>query len=436
MLYRLYFFTILVLATSFSYADIGCQKILSTLGKGWSYDKVEVPLNWQVPDGSRIEVYFYYRDRNFLPNKIPVAFLNGGPTLSGAPVHKTFDKIDYFDDVNLILIDQRGTGCSGNFPAYPKTPIKEFTLYASDSIVQDAEVIRKKIKAPNWKIYGQSYGGLISFRYLEMFPESLHSAHIHGYGFVTMGKNLLDLREKKIKEITPYILKFRDESISKRSIGETIQLIKMLNTLSDNRFNQVCVEAKGTPAKQLCGEDLFTGLFMMTGFKNYWGIALDYLDAIALEMEKENWQQVEKIFRKFVLTFQLRFNDPDQVAALHAISYYELLGGSLFYDGCQGEDENELISECRFDREFLGQLVVRPDFEPRPLDHNRIRNNIETYSTPVYYYGGYFDTFIPIEVIRQTARELGIESRLYEFSNSGHEGYYKEELVLQNLIKN
>lgn len=435
MFIRLILIIIFALASGFTYAGSSCQKILKNLNQGWSYDKAEVPLNWNNPDGKRIEVYFYYRDRNFVPGNVPVVFLNGGPTLSGVSAHKTFDKIDLFNDLNLILIDQRGTGCSGNFPAYPENDIQDFTLFASDSIVQDAEAIRKKIKSPSWKIYGQSYGGLISFRYLEMYPESLHSAHIHGFGTVSEDQNFVDLREKKILEITPLILQFRDKSVSKYSIGETVQRIQELSTLNENRFNRICVSVPDAQEKQLCGDDLFTGLFMITGFKSYWGLTLDYLDALVNGMEKNKWEYVEKTFRKFIENFLLRFSESNQVAALHAISYYEMLNGSLFYEGCQDQKENELISECRFHRNFLGRLTVRPEFKTRPLDLKRIKRNIEINKVPVYYYGGLFDTFIPIEVIRNTAKELGIKSSLIEFSHSGHEGYITEKLVLKNLIK-
>lgn len=90
-------------------------------------------------------------------------------------------------------MDQRGTGLS--------TPVTADTLalqgdaqqqadylklFRADSIVRDAEAIRKVLTAQcpeelkKWTIYGQSFGGFCAFTYLSFHPEGVREAFVSG----------------------------------------------------------------------------------------------------------------------------------------------------------------------------------------------------------------------------------------------------------------
>ncbi|VXB49580.1 alpha/beta fold hydrolase [Arthrobacter sp. 8AJ] len=90
-------------------------------------------------------------------------------------------------DFRILMLDQRGTGLS--------TPIDRRTLpargsaaeqaaylehFRADSIVADAELIRRALESPAWTIYGQSYGGFCALTYLSFAPEGLREALITG----------------------------------------------------------------------------------------------------------------------------------------------------------------------------------------------------------------------------------------------------------------
>jgi pimeloyl-ACP methyl ester carboxylesterase len=90
-------------------------------------------------------------------------------------------------DFRILMLDQRGTGLS--------TPVDRNTLplrgsaeeqaaylehFRADSIVADAELIRKTLGSPPWSIYGQSYGGFCALTYLSFAPEGLREALITG----------------------------------------------------------------------------------------------------------------------------------------------------------------------------------------------------------------------------------------------------------------
>ncbi|NUU32541.1 alpha/beta fold hydrolase [Arthrobacter sp. C9C5] len=90
-------------------------------------------------------------------------------------------------DFRILMLDQRGTGLS--------SPIDRKTLplrgndrdqaqylehFRADSIVADAEAIRRTLGAAPWTIYGQSYGGFCALSYLSFAPEGLREALITG----------------------------------------------------------------------------------------------------------------------------------------------------------------------------------------------------------------------------------------------------------------
>ncbi|WP_426762714.1 alpha/beta fold hydrolase [Pseudarthrobacter sp. 1G09] len=90
-------------------------------------------------------------------------------------------------DFRILMLDQRGTGLST--PADRNTlPLRGAAArqaaylehFRADSIVADAELIRKALGIPYWTIYGQSYGGFCALTYLSFAPEALRQVLITG----------------------------------------------------------------------------------------------------------------------------------------------------------------------------------------------------------------------------------------------------------------
>ncbi|MFJ6026664.1 alpha/beta fold hydrolase [Pseudarthrobacter sp. NPDC092424] len=90
-------------------------------------------------------------------------------------------------EFRILMLDQRGTGLS--------TPCDRHTLplrggdeeqaaylehFRADSIVADAEHIRKALGAGPWTVYGQSYGGFCALTYLSFAPEGLKEVLVTG----------------------------------------------------------------------------------------------------------------------------------------------------------------------------------------------------------------------------------------------------------------
>lgn len=403
-----------------------CPDIAKVYGPEWKQGFVSVPLDRTRPSGKKIRVAYYYRDQAQFANKTPMVFFNGGPTMAGHQAINIFSKLDKFKKENLIFIDQRGTGCSSQFPKFEESTLDDYKHFSSEAIVDDAEAVRKKLfNDQKWRVYGQSYGGLISFRYIERYPEAIASAHIHGYGIPRSGQHLFDSREQSILNVTDEILAYRNPRYSQYSIGELRERL-----LRNANFLSICFEVRNSLTSQFCGADIFTSLFMATGFRNQWGRVLKTLNAF--DQYENNFELLKESIKKFVDIYLLRFNDLSQAAALNVISYQELSPGRFFYDGCS--QENPIISECRFKRKFLARLDEHPSFSPSPLDVAKIRNNIKAKDIDIYYYGGKYDTFIPANLMHETASALDIKDRLVMFENSGHEGFYSEAQVIDDLV--
>ena len=152
-----------------------------------------LPLDHAAPQGSAIEVYAReIVSAEHEPEEIAampwLLYLQGGPggrgnrpaTLSGwlKEATRTF---------RVLMLDQRGTGLStpANRQTLPAagTPADQAAYLAhfrADSIVADAELIRRALVGEPWSIYGQSFGGFCALTYLSFAPEGLREVLITG----------------------------------------------------------------------------------------------------------------------------------------------------------------------------------------------------------------------------------------------------------------
>lgn len=153
---------------------------------------VRVPLDWSdADDGRSIEVFARevvdpVRDAEPLPKLL---FLQGGPGgKSPRPGSGPAWLKEALKTYRVILLDQRGTGRSGRIEASrigsvaPSEKLAEtLCLYRADSIVRDAEHLRKTVfGGTRWETLGQSYGGFITTTYLSFAPEGLSACYVTG----------------------------------------------------------------------------------------------------------------------------------------------------------------------------------------------------------------------------------------------------------------
>ena len=115
-----------------------------------------------------------------------ICFLAGGP---GFPSPRPSECPAWIktatSQFRVILLDQRGTGQSSPITTSnlankggPEEQAKYLSFFRADSIVRDAEVVRKALVPSEsyggrWSLLGQSYGGFCCTTYLSLAPSSL-----------------------------------------------------------------------------------------------------------------------------------------------------------------------------------------------------------------------------------------------------------------------
>jgi len=155
-----------------------------------------IPLDHGRPDGERITVFAREvadpdgRDRPFL------VFLAGGPGYEASRPTRNPTAPAFLDralsEYRVLMLDQRGTGRStpiGSLPGMtPSEQADYLTHFRADSIVADAEWIRRELGVDTWAVLGQSFGGFCTLHYLSVAPQGLRAAYFTG-GLPPIGRH-------------------------------------------------------------------------------------------------------------------------------------------------------------------------------------------------------------------------------------------------------
>ena len=171
--------------------------VIRTAGLVLTEHEFSVPLDHDRPDGERITVFAREvadpdgRDRPFL------VFLQGGPGFE-APRPARHPTAPFWLDralseFRVFMLDQRGTGRSTPIGALPGKTAQEQADYLkhfrADSIVRDAEWVRRELGVDRWSVLGQSFGGFCVLTYLSFAPEGLREAFFTG-GLPPIGRDV------------------------------------------------------------------------------------------------------------------------------------------------------------------------------------------------------------------------------------------------------
>jgi len=171
-----------------------------------------VPLDHTHPEGAKIEVFAREvtaagKDARDLPWLV---FFQGGPGFGAPrPVTESGWIKRAIKEYRVLLLDQRGTGLSrpvtveslAQFPS-PQAAADYLKHFRADSIVRDAEWIRRELVGPKetWSVLGQSFGGFCVTHYLSAAPEGLREAIMTG-GLPAVGHTVDDIYRATARRI-------------------------------------------------------------------------------------------------------------------------------------------------------------------------------------------------------------------------------------------
>ncbi|RKT08304.1 alpha/beta hydrolase family protein [Streptomyces sp. 3211.6] len=151
-----------------------------------------VPLDHTAPNGPTIELFAReVTDARHVDRQLPwLLYLQGGP--GGKSPRPSAGSPGWLPQAltthRVLLLDQRGTGRSAPVTARaaarfasPAGLADHLGHFRADSIVADAELIRRKLCGDEpWETLGQSYGGFITLTYLSQAPEGLRACYVTG----------------------------------------------------------------------------------------------------------------------------------------------------------------------------------------------------------------------------------------------------------------
>ncbi|MGH3094511.1 MAG: alpha/beta fold hydrolase [Streptosporangiales bacterium] len=152
---------------------------------------ITTPLDHDVPGGERIEVFARElvrpdREDEDLPRLL---MLQGGPGgKADRPATVSGWLARALDEFRVVLLDQRGTGRSTPVTRQtlpergdPAAQADYLTRFRADSIVRDAELLRRELDGDEpWTLLGQSFGGFCVLTYLSLAPEGVREALVTG----------------------------------------------------------------------------------------------------------------------------------------------------------------------------------------------------------------------------------------------------------------
>ncbi|HET7095880.1 MAG TPA: alpha/beta fold hydrolase [Casimicrobiaceae bacterium] len=218
----------------------------------------DVPLDHAKPSGEALKLFARaVRSVKKSAADLPwLVFLQGGPGFPGPrPLANTGWLKRALDDYRVLLLDSRGNGRSS--VVLPQTLARRgdaraqadyLMHFRADSIVDDAEWIRRRLAGENekWSVLGQSYGGFGAVHYLSAHPEGLREAFVTG-GLPPLSASADDYYRQTYPEVERKTRKFfarypqdagRCERILERLHRNPVAL-PAGGTLSVRRFQQV-----------------------------------------------------------------------------------------------------------------------------------------------------------------------------------------------------
>ena len=120
------------------------------------------------------------------------------------------------------------------------------THFRADSIVRDAELIRRELGVDRWSILGQSFGGFCSMTYLSFAPEGLREAFLTG-GLAPLGRPADEIYAATYKRVMQkndeYFERYPDDRARAREIFNRLDVedVQLPNgdRLTARRFRQL-----------------------------------------------------------------------------------------------------------------------------------------------------------------------------------------------------
>ena len=442
-----------------------CKQFIEQIKTKYDYNWIQtkaipVNLNQTIERKSNtsfnpdVFVFYYYKKATLVNGQLknPIAHYNGGPGYSSHGLNDLLEvarvKHQIKTELNFIFIDQRGTGCSSPYPRGIELSVLELLKwYGSQGIVYDSELIRQKLVGSNkWKIFGQSFGAHIVFRYLSLFPQSISKAYAHGNAI-----GITDEDRSFYRIMSQYTV---TESYLKVYPQDRKRLFAFRLALSDKNK---CLKNK---IREYCGFEMMTPLIYSLGFTDNWpsvhawlvNVApLSTVDEAGLQTYVDNYITTPAFYYQSSVTPQV--SDHSLNISLNFLGLFDWSSRPLAAKICteaynriqqklKVSTDALLLDECKAPVQFdyvdqiePAVLAEMPNFTPDFLQPTQVLEQIVKNKVTVFTYSGGMDCYVPKEAFAIQNKVFGKKVQYTFFPNSGHDGYLEERQVYVDLTK-
>jgi pimeloyl-ACP methyl ester carboxylesterase len=405
-----------------------CRDLKSELPANYKSAAIEVPEDWASPDGKKIKVFYYFSEKT--ASETPIVFFNGGPASDSHSSFQNFRVSKTMKDLPFVFIDQRGTGCSTKFPVNDGDDPHRLKYYGSRAIVADAEAIRKTVfGGRKWRVFGQSYGGLITHRYATVAPEGVSAGFAHGFALMKDPKSWVAGRILSQERV------WTEFASANPGADEALRAAR-------KKISSTTCFSNGQA--RICGSEILDSLVMMLGFRTSWG----ELKSLIAELSTDDAMTFKLTVRTLAQWYALGVYAAQGLPGDY-ISRLEIAPAESDSKSCQGafeviraagrDPEAFTLNECRLliaiERDNPERVAKAPNVTPDLLSLGDFRKALlANPGLKFHLYSGRLDVFSPIEIYGEELQEVKDLLRYREFSKSGHEGFSSEPDVLRDLL--
>jgi pimeloyl-ACP methyl ester carboxylesterase len=353
-----------------------------------------------------------------------VVFFNGGPSSDSHGSAQLLAPISFTSNSPFVFVDQRGTGCSSPYPdGLTVENAGRLMKWGSRGIVNDSEAVRKHLFGDRrWRVYGQSYGGLIVHRYVELHPEGVDRAIAHGFSVM--------------QDPLAWVV---DRISSQHRVGATYfaRYPGDLDILQGARASVREDQCWKNGTDSMCGPNIFDSFTIMLGFQDDWPSLHKWIQALRNGDGSLNVPVVNSLVRQLVFgEYGAGGLGGDVISKMEIVPGYDDRTNCIAATDrlkAAGEDpESWPINECR-----LLMTYQKPNFDlmknvtPQPVQIDRIALNLSKGGLPMFLFSGQQDVFVPFATFDEEVKRMGKLIHYESFPNSGHEGFYTEPDVIQ-----
>jgi pimeloyl-ACP methyl ester carboxylesterase len=378
-----------------------------------------VPLDHGHPDREAIEVFAREvtapsqaaqaaQDRPWL------LYLQGGPGFGSPRPSGRESWLDHaLEEFRVLLLDQRGTGRSTPANRHtlarlgtPRAQADYLACFRADSIVRDAEVIRRQLAGDQpWSVLGQSFGGFCTVSYLSIAPAGIREA------FITGGLPGLAAGPDDVYRLTYPLVAERNEAHYERYPQDVHQARLVARYLSSHevvlpggaRFTVPAFQCLGRMLGMSNGsdtlhyllEDPFAGGHPSDGFLHQAGIELSFAEAPLYALLHEACYAQGSPTRWAAERVEAEFAGFDPAAAVEGDAPV-MFTGEMIYPWMF---ENDPV--LRPLREAAAELAERDSWPPL-YDPARLAANRVPAAAAMYF----DDMYVPRQLSLPTARSV------------------------------